>query len=60
MVGRVEHEETLAAVLAGRQAYSPEEHLLLRLEALTGLQPSCAAEFANMYRCVCPLNPCTC
>lgn len=56
MVGRVEHQETLAAILAGRQAYSPEEHLLLRLEALTNLQPACAAEYANMYRCV-PHDP---
>lgn len=50
LVGRVDEDVSVAAILEGRPAYRPEEHLLLRLEALTGLRPACALDFADMYQ----------
>lgn len=41
----------MVAAAEGRGAYSEEESLLARMEALTATPPACAAQWASMYRC---------
>eukprot|EP00208_Stichococcus_sp_RCC1054_P006752 CAMPEP_0206141010 /NCGR_PEP_ID=MMETSP1473-20131121/11513_1 /ASSEMBLY_ACC=CAM_ASM_001109 /TAXON_ID=1461547 /ORGANISM="Stichococcus sp, Strain RCC1054" /LENGTH=407 /DNA_ID=CAMNT_0053535399 /DNA_START=79 /DNA_END=1299 /DNA_ORIENTATION=+ len=47
--GRVDQEASVVAAAEGRGAYSEEESLLARMEALTATPPACAAQWASMY-----------